>query len=64
MLAVTTDCKLNVKDTGDLLLLRDWIFEELGSPYMWIIMLAVVEWETLTDAQKELRVGTNSKISR
>ena len=36
-------CKENVKDTGDLLLLRDWIFEDLGAPYMWIVMLSVVE---------------------
>jgi hypothetical protein len=42
----------NVKDAGDLLLLRDCIFEELGPPYMYIIMLSVVEWDTLTDAQK------------
>jgi hypothetical protein len=54
LLAVATDCKLNVKDAGDLLLLRDWIFEELGAPYMWIIMLFVVEWDTLTNAQKQL----------
>jgi hypothetical protein len=45
---------LNVKDAGDLLLLRDWIFEKLGPPYMWIIILSVVECETLTAAQKEL----------
>ena len=51
---VATNCKLTVKDTGDLLLLRDWIFEELGPPYVWIIMLSVVEWDTLTDARKEL----------
>jgi hypothetical protein len=36
LLAVATACKLNVKDAGDLLLLRDLIFEELGAPYMWI----------------------------
>jgi hypothetical protein len=45
LLAVATVCKVNVKDTGDLLLLRDWIFEELGPPYMWIVMLSVVEWD-------------------
>jgi hypothetical protein len=43
---------LNVKDTGDLLLLRDWIFEELGHPYLWIIMLSVVEWVTLTNDKR------------
>ena len=45
---------VTVKDTGDLLLLCDWIFEEIGSPYMWIIMLSVVEWDTLTAEQKDL----------
>ena len=34
LLAVAASCKVNVKDTGDLLLLRDWRFEELGPPYM------------------------------
>jgi hypothetical protein len=33
LLAVATDCKVNVKDAVDLLLLRDLIFEELGPPY-------------------------------
>jgi hypothetical protein len=36
------------------MLLRDWIFEELGPAYMWIIMLSVVEWNNLTDEKKEL----------
>jgi hypothetical protein len=53
-LVVATTCKVTVKDTGDLLLLCDWIFEEIGSPYMWIIMLSVVEWDTLTAEQKDL----------
>jgi hypothetical protein len=52
--AVSAACKVKVKDTGDLLLLRDWLFEELGPPYMWTVMLSVVEWEHLTDDQKEL----------
>jgi hypothetical protein len=30
LLAVATACKVNVEDPGDLLLLRYWIFEELG----------------------------------
>jgi hypothetical protein len=54
LLAVATACKLNVKDAGDILFLRDWIFEELGPSGMSIIMLSGVEWDTLTDAQKEL----------
>jgi hypothetical protein len=52
--AVSTACKVKVKDTWDLLLLRDWLFEELGPPYMWTVMLSVVEWKHLTDNQKEL----------
>jgi hypothetical protein len=52
--AVSAACKAKVKDAGDLLLLRDWLFEELGPPYMWTVMLSVVEWEHLTDDQKEL----------
>jgi hypothetical protein len=51
--AVSTACKVKVKDAGDLLLLRDWLFE-LGPRYMWTVMLSVVEWEHLTDDQKEL----------
>jgi hypothetical protein len=54
LLAVSIACKVKVKDAGDLLLLRDWLFEELGPPYMWIVMLSVVEWEHLTTNQKEL----------
>jgi hypothetical protein len=54
LFAVAAACKVNVKDTGDLLLLRDWIFEEIGPPYMWIVMFSVVEWDILTDEQKDL----------
>jgi hypothetical protein len=53
LLAVAVTCKVNVKDDGDLLLLRDWLFDELCPPYMLIVMLSVVEWEKLTDNQKE-----------
>ena len=52
--AVSAACKVKVKDAGDLLLLRDWLFEELGPPYMWTVMFSVVEWDHLTDDQKEL----------
>jgi hypothetical protein len=52
--AVSATCKVKVKEDGDLLLLRDWLFEELGPPYMWTVMLSVVEWEHLTDNEKEL----------
>jgi hypothetical protein len=34
LLAVSAACKVKVQDAGDLLLLRDWLFEELGPPYM------------------------------
>ena len=47
-------CTVKVKDTGDLLLLRDWLFKELGPPYMWTVMLSIVEWEHLTAYQKDL----------
>jgi hypothetical protein len=64
LIVVSSVCKVKVKDTGDLLLLRDWLFEELGPPYMWIFMLSVVEWEQLTDDQKELhRTMRNSWLS-
>jgi hypothetical protein len=53
--AVSAACKVKVKDAGDLLLLRDWLFEEIGAPYMWTVMLSV-EWEHLTDDQKELYI--------
>jgi hypothetical protein len=52
--AVSANCNVKVKDAGDLLLLRDWLFKELGPPYMWTVMLSVVEWEHLTAYQKEL----------
>ena len=52
--AVSAACKVKVKVVGDLLLLRDWLFEEFGPPYMWTVILSVVEWEHLTDDQKEL----------
>ncbi len=39
LLAVAAYCNINIKDYGDLLLLRGWIFEELGPPYMWMTML-------------------------
>jgi hypothetical protein len=58
--SVSAACKVKVKDAGDLLLLRDWLFEELGPPYMWTVMLSVVEWEHLTDDQKELH---STKVS-
>jgi hypothetical protein len=56
--ALSAACKVKVKDAGglfiDLLLLRDWLFEEIGPPYMWTVKLSVVEWEHLTDDQREL----------
>ena len=54
--AVSAACKVKVKVVGDLLLLRDWLFKELGPPYMWTVMLSVVEWEHLTTDQKELYI--------
>jgi hypothetical protein len=43
--AVSAACMVKVKDAAHLLLRRDWVFEELGPPYMWTVMLSVVEWE-------------------
>jgi hypothetical protein len=54
LLAVASACKVKVKDYGDLLLLLDWLFEELGAPYMWIVRLSVVDWEHLTTDHKDL----------
>ena len=47
--AVSAACKVKVKDTGDLLLLRDLLFEELGPPYMWTVMLSALEVPQETD---------------
>jgi hypothetical protein len=47
--AVSAAYKVKVKVAGDLLLLRDWLFEEFAPPYMWTVMISVVEWEHLTD---------------
>jgi hypothetical protein len=52
LLAIVNACK-PVKDAGDFLLLRETLSEELGPAYMWLIMLSVVEWDTLLDDQKE-----------
>ena len=54
MITVAAVCKVNVKDVGDLLLLSDWIFEELAPPFTGIVMLSVVEWEHFTNDQKDL----------
>jgi hypothetical protein len=52
LLAVAAACTVKVKDAGDLLLLRHCLFEELGPPYMWVVMLSVVEWEHLTTIKR------------
>ena len=51
ILAIVAACK-PVKDAGDLLPLRETLIEELGPAYMWLIMLSVIEWATLSDDQK------------
>ena len=51
ILAIVAACK-PVKDTGDLLPLRETLIVELGPAYMWLIMLSVVEWATLPVEQK------------
>ncbi len=49
---VVNACK-PVKDAGDLLILRETLFEELGNTYMWLIYLSVVDWPSLPDADKQ-----------
>jgi hypothetical protein len=51
LFAVAAECK-PVKDAGDLLLLREKLIEELGPAYLWLIMISVVEWATLSADQK------------
>jgi len=38
-----------VKDAGDLLILRETLLEELGPAYMWLINLSLVDWQSLSD---------------
>jgi len=35
LLAVAAACTVMVKDTGDFLLLRDWLFQKLGPPHVY-----------------------------
>ena len=44
----------DVKDAGDLLLLREILLEELGPAYMWLINLSLVDWLSLSDDDKTL----------
>ena len=46
-------CKLTVKDPADLLILRQILFEELSPQFMWIFYTSVLEWEQLSDTEKE-----------
>ena len=45
-----------VKDAGDLRILRETetLLEELGPSYMWLINLSLVDWQSLSDEDKEL----------
>ena len=43
-----------VKDAGDLLILRETLLEELGPAYMWLINLSLVGWQSLSEEDKEL----------
>ena len=45
-----------VKDAGDLLILRETLLEELGPAYMWLINLSLVDWLSLSDDDKELNI--------
>jgi len=44
----------DVTDTGDLLILRETLLEELGPAYMWLINLSLVDWLSLSDDDKTL----------
>jgi hypothetical protein len=44
----------DVKDAGDLLILRETLLEELGPSYMWLINLSLVDWQSLSDDDKAL----------
>ena len=44
----------DVQDAGDLLILRETLLEELGPAYMWLINLSLVDWQSLSEEDKEL----------
>ena len=44
----------DVKDAGDLLILRETLLEELGPAYMWLINISLVDWASLSEEDKEL----------
>ena len=44
----------DVKDAGDLLILRETLLEELGPVYIWLINLSLVDWNSLSEEDKEL----------
>ena len=51
-----------MKDTGDLLILRETLLEELGPVYMWLINLSLFDWKSLSDEDKEL--NTQMRLAR
>jgi len=51
--AISAACP-DVKDSGDLLILRETLLEELGPAYMWLINLSLVDWQSLSDDDKAL----------
>ena len=51
--AILSACP-DVKDTGDLLILRETLLEEFGPAYMWLINLSLVDWLTLSGDDKTL----------
>jgi hypothetical protein len=44
----------DVKDAGDLLILRETLLEDMGPAYMWLINLSLAEWQSLSDDDKAL----------
>jgi hypothetical protein len=51
--AISNACP-DVRDAGDLLILRETLLEEFGPAYMWLINLSLVDWLTLSDDDKTL----------
>jgi hypothetical protein len=44
----------DVKDAGDLLILRETLLEDMGPAYMWLINLSLVDWLSLSADDKTL----------
>jgi hypothetical protein len=45
----------DVKDAGDLLILRETLLEDMGPAYMWLINLSLVDWLSLSADDNTLK---------